>query len=107
MRGIQFSDGGKGRKEGRVGRFVRKAAEMKQAKLEDTVKDYNNLLKEKLQTEDGKLPDPKTLTTWTNNFSDIAQFTFGDLYSHLVGREEKNTRRKPDINLCSFKSQGL
>lgn len=34
-----------------------KAAEMKQAKLEDTIEDYNKLLEEKLQTEDSKLPD--------------------------------------------------
>ena len=64
------------------------AAEMKQAKLEDTVEDYNKLLEEKLHTEDGKLSDPKTITTWTNNFSDIPEFTFRDLYSYLVGSEE-------------------
>ena len=59
----------------------------KQAKLEDT-EDYSKLLGEKLQTEDGKLHDPKTLSAWTNNFLDIPEFTFGDLYSYPVGREE-------------------
>ena len=68
-----------------------KAAEMKQAKLEDT-EDYNKLLQEKLQTEDGTLPDPKTLTVWTNNFSDIP-----DLRSEIctaIWWEERNTVRK-------------
>ena len=67
-----------------------KAAEMKQAKLEDTFEDYKKLLEEKLQTEDDKLSDAKTLTAWTKNFSDIPEFTFGDLYSYLVGNEENS-----------------
>ena len=47
----------------------------------NTVKDYNKLLEENLQTEDGKMSDPKTLTAWTNTFSGIPELTFGDLYS--------------------------
>ena len=70
-----------------------KAAEMKQAKLEDTVEDYNKLLEEKLQTEDGKLSDPKTLIAWTNSFSNIPEFTFGGLYNYLVGSEEYTQRK--------------
>ena len=74
---------------------------MKQAKLkhEDTVEDYNKLLEEKLQTEDGKLSDPKTLTAWTNTFSDIPELTFADLYSYLVVNMEYS-----EENLRSFKS---
>ena len=62
---------------------------MKQAKLEDTVK----LLKEKLQTEDGKLSDPKTLTAWTNNFSDIPEFTSIRRSAQQSG-EVRNTQGK-------------
>ena len=98
-RGIQLSDGGKGKRKAELVDLCEKAAEMKQAKLEDTVEDYNKLLEEKLHTEDGKLPDPKTLTAWTNNFSDIPEFTFGDLYSYLVGSEEYS-----EENPRSFKS---
>ena len=61
-----MGDGGKGKRKAELVDLCEKAAEMKQAKLEDTVEDYNKLLEEKLQTEDGKLSDPKTLTAWTN-----------------------------------------
>ena len=98
-RGIQLSDGGKGKRKAELVDLCEKAAEMKQAKLEDTVEDYNKLLEEKLQTEDGKLPDPKTLIAWTNSFSNIPEFTFGDLYNYLVGSEEYS-----EENLRSFKS---
>ena len=98
-RGIQLSDGGKGKRKAELVDLCEKAAEMKQAKLEDTVEDYNKLLAEKLQTEDGKLSDPKTLTGWTNSFSNIPEFTFGDLYNYLVGSEEYS-----EENLRSFKS---
>ena len=98
-RGIQLSDGGKGKRKAELVDLCEKAAEMKQAKLEDTVEDYNKLLEEKLQTEDGKLSDPKTLTAWTNSFSNIPEFTFGDLYNYLVGSEEYS-----EENLRSFKS---
>jgi len=87
-RGIRLSDNSNGKRKAELVDLCEKAAEMKQAKLEDTVEDYNKLLEEKLQTEDGKLSDPKTLTAWTNNFSDIPEFTFRDLYSYLVGSEE-------------------
>ena len=79
-RGIQLSDGGKGKRKAELVDLCEKAAEMKQATLEDTVEDYNKLLEEKLQTEDGKLSDSKTLIAWTNSFSNILKFTFGDLY---------------------------
>ena len=62
---------------------------MRQAKLEDTVK----LLKEKLQTEDGKLSDPKTLTAWTNNFSNIPEFTSIRRSAQQSG-EVRNTQGK-------------
>ena len=100
-RGIQSSDGGKGKRKAELVDLWEKAAEMRQAKLEheDTSEDYNKLLEEKLQTEDGKLSDPKTLTAWINTFSDIPELTFGDLYSYLVGNMEYS-----EENLRSFKS---
>ena len=70
-RGIQLSDGGKGKRKAELVDLCEKAAEMKQAKLEDTVEDYNKLLEEKLQTEDGKLSDPKTLTAWRPGFDTV------------------------------------
>ena len=32
----------------------------------------------KLQTSEGKLADPKTLSAWTHNFSKIPEFPFED-----------------------------
>jgi len=52
-----------------------------------------------LQTSEGKLPDPKTLSAWTHNFSKIPEFTFGGLYNYLVGKEDYSPE-----NLHSFKS---
>ena len=46
--GIQLSDGGKGKRKAELVDLCEKAAEMRQAKLEDTVEDYNKLLEEKL-----------------------------------------------------------
>lgn len=98
-RGIQLSDGGKGKRKAELVDLCEKAAAMKQAKLDDTAEDRNKLMEDKLRTNDGKLPDPKTLTAWTNNFSNIPEFTFGDLYNYLVGKEDYS-----EENLRSFKS---
>ena len=44
-----MSDGGKGKRKAELVDLYEKEAEMKQAKLDDTVEDYNKLLEEKLQ----------------------------------------------------------
>ena len=80
-----------------------KAAEMKQAELEDTEDYMQQLLEENLQTEDSKLPDPKSLTAYTNIFSDNSEFTFGDLYSYLVAIWWEETNIPAEENLRSFK----
>ena len=54
-----MSDKSKVKKKVELVDLSEKAAEKKQAKLEDS-EDYNKLLEEKLQTEDGRLPDPNT-----------------------------------------------
>ena len=63
------------------------------------VEPYEQLLEEKLQTSDGKLPSPDKLTSWTYNFSNVPEFIFCDLYSYLVGKEEYS-----EESLKSFKS---
>lgn len=98
-RGIQLSDGGKGKRTTELLDLCEKAAEMKQIKLDNSDEDFKNLLEDKLQTSDGYLPDPKTLTAWTYNFSIIPEFTFGDLRNYLVGKEDYSPE-----NLRSFKS---
>ena len=60
-RGIQLSDGGKGKRRAELLDLCQKAAAMKQRKLDDSVEDRAKLLEDKLQTSEGKLPDPKTL----------------------------------------------
>ena len=98
-RGIQLSDGGKGKRKAELLDLFQKAAAMKQRKLDDSAEDRTKLLEDKFQTSEGKLPDPKTLSSWTHNFSKIPEFTFGDLYSYLVGKEDYSPE-----NLRSFKS---
>ena len=65
--------------------LCQKAAAMKQRKLDDSAEDHTKLLEDKLQTSEGKQPDPKTLSSLRHNFSKIPEFTFGDLYNYLVG----------------------
>ena len=55
------------------------------------------------KTEDGKLPDPKTLTAWTNNFSDVPEVTLGDLYSYLVGKEEYSEENPRSLKGLGYK----
>ena len=82
-RGIQLSDGGKGKRKAELLDLFRKAAAIDQRKLDDSSQDRTKLHSytggsHKLQTSEGKLPDPKTLSAWTHNFSKIPEFPFGD-----------------------------
>ena len=72
-RGIQLSDGGKGKRKAELLDLCQKAAAMKQRKLDDSAEDRTKLLEDKLQTSEGKLPDPKTLSSWMHNFSKIPE----------------------------------
>lgn len=53
-RGIQSSDGGKGKRKAELLDLCQKAAEMKQRKLDDSVEDHTKLLEDKLETSEGK-----------------------------------------------------
>ena len=102
-RGIQLSDGGKGKRKAELLDLCHKAAAMR--KLDDSVEDRAKLLEDNFQTSEGKLPDRKTLSSWTHNFSKIPDFTFGDLYNYLVGKEDyspKNLRSKVFLALGCF-----
>ena len=97
-RGIQLSDGRKGKRRAELLDLCQKAAAMKQTKLDDSAEDRTK--QEKLQASDGKMPGPKTLSSWTHNFSKIPEFTFGDLYNYLVGKYDYSPE-----NLRSFDSK--
>lgn len=98
-RGIQLSDGGKGKRKAELVELCQNVAAMKQPKLDEVVESFDQLLEEKLQTSEGKLPNLETLRSWSHNFTSLPEFTFGDLYSYLVGKEEYSVE-----NLRSFKS---
>ena len=70
-RGIQLSEGGQGKWKAELLDLCQKAAAMKQRKPDDSAEDRTKLLEDKLQTSGGKLPDPKTLSACTHNFSKI------------------------------------
>ena len=104
-RGTQLSDGGKGKRKAELLDFCQKAAAMKQRKLDDSAEDRTKLLEDKFQTSEGKLPDPKTLSSWTHNFSKIPEFKFRDLYNYLVGKDDyspENLRSKVFMALGCF-----
>ena len=67
-------------------------------KLEEVVESLDRLLEEKLQTNQGLLPNPITLRSWSHNFTSIPEFTFADSYSYLVRKDDYSVE-----NLWSFK----
>ena len=97
--GIQLSDRGKGKRRAELLELCQNAAEMKQQKLEEVVESFDRVLEEKLQTKEGLLLNPDTLRSWSHNFASIPEFTFADLYSYLVGKDDYSVE-----NLRSFKS---
>ena len=62
--------------------------------------DDDDELEEKLQTSEGKLPNPKTLKGWTNSFANIPEFTLGDRYNYVVGKEEHLPKIFVSSNVC-------
>ena len=82
-RGIQLSDGRKGKRKAEWLDLCQKVAAMKQTKLDDSAEDRTKL-QDKLQAIEGKLPGPKTLSSWTHNFSKFPEFTFGDLFGRKI-----------------------
>ena len=99
-RAIQLSDRGKGKRRAELLELCQNAAEMKQQKLEEVVESFDRVLEEKLQTNEGLLPNPDTLRFWSHNFVSIPEFTFADLYSYLVGKDDYSVE-----NLRSFKTK--
>lgn len=87
-RGIQLSDKGKGKRRTELLELCKNAAEMKQQKLKGVVESFDRVLEEKLQTKEGLLSNPDTLRSWSHNFAGIPEFTFADLYSYLVGKDD-------------------
>ena len=97
-RGIQLSHGGQGKRKAGLLDLSQKAAAMKQRKLDDSFEDRTKLLEDKLQTSEGKLPDHR------HNFSKIPDFTFGDLYNYLVGRDDDSPENlRSFISLLGFR----
>ena len=98
-RGIQLSDRGKGKRRAELLELCQNAAKMKQQKLEKVVESFDRLLEEKLQTNQGLLPNPDTLRSWSHNFTSIPEFTFADSYSYLARKDDYSVD-----NLRLFKS---
>ena len=88
-RAIQLSDRGKGKRR----------AELLEL-CQEVVESFDRVLEEKLQTNEGLLPNPDTLRFWSHNFASIPEFTFADLYSYLVGKDDYSVE-----NLRSFKTK--
>ena len=77
---------------------------MKRRKLDDSAEDRTKLLEDKLETSEGKLPDPKTLSSWMHNFSKIPEFKFGDFYNYLVGKDDYSPENlRSFISLLGFR----
>ena len=76
-RGIELSDGIKGKKKQNCPIYARKVAVIKQIKLASAAEDRKKLLEEKLKTSEGKFSVPKILNAWTYDFANFPEFSFG------------------------------
>ena len=101
-RGIQLSDDRKGKRKAELLDLCQKVAAMKQTKLDDSAEDRTKL-QDKLQASKGKLPGPKTLSSWTHNLSQIPEFTFRDLYNYLVGKNDYSPENLRSCDSNRFK----
>ncbi len=100
-RGIQLSDDGKRKRKKELIQLCENAEAMKQPKIEVPVEDVSAVIKHKLQTNESQLPNPNDVVVgWTHNFSEVPEFTFGHMYSYLIGKDEQYTEE----TLRSFKS---
>ena len=75
-RGIQLSDGHKGKKTAKLFDLRKKAATMKQIQIAALLKTAWSD-KEKLLTSNGKFLVPKILDAWMHNFCNFPEFVFG------------------------------
>lgn len=75
------------------------AKKMKQQKIELSYENLSTVLEEKLKTDAGNLPNPKLIDVWTNNFSNVPEFTFGQLYNYFIGKDNYT-----EESLRAFKS---
>ena len=64
-RGIQLSDGSKGKKKSKIFYLCKKAATKKQIRIASSSKEYEELLRENFQTSKVKLPVPRIFIAWT------------------------------------------
>lgn len=67
-RGIQLSDRGKGKRRAELLELCQNEAKMKQQKLEEVVESFDQLLEEKLQTNQGLLPNSWYITFLVSQF---------------------------------------
>ena len=100
-RGIPLSEGGKRKKKDELILLCENANKMKQQKIDPSFEsDLPQVIEAKLRIDkDFCLPNPKNITTWTYNFSEIPEFTFGQLYSYFIGKDEYT-----EESLRAFKS---
>ena len=76
-RGIELSDGIKGKKKAEPSDLCKKSRKIKQIKLASAAEDRKKLLEEKLKISEGKFSVPKILDTWTYDFANFPEFSFG------------------------------
>ena len=78
-RGIELSDGIKGKKKAEPSDLCKKSRKIKQIKLASAAEDRKKLLEEKLKISEGKFSVPKILDAWTYDFANFPEFSF-DVY---------------------------
>ena len=86
-RDIQIALDGKKRKKAELLQLCKNAGEMKVPKVDEEIELKDDSIKSKITPPGGKLlPYPLSLQFWTNNFTNIPDFRFPDIYHYLVMR---------------------
>ena len=100
-RGIQTSSDGRAKRKTELVDLAYNAHAMKLVKVSDSEnEDSSALISALLTTDEGVLPEPKSVMNWTRNLSLFPEVTFPDICNYLLGKGDEYSEE----NLKSFKS---
>ena len=78
-RGIQVSDQGRANRKAELVELAQRAFKMKLPKVDEEGEDLAKVIKQKLESDKGRLPRPELIQNWSYDFSGKPEFTSADL----------------------------
>ena len=83
-----MTDQGRSKRTAEQVELAGKAHEMKLQRMDEDDDEPTDIIVSKLSTENGTIPRPENVQSWSNDFSKMPPFTFDDLYTYLIGSGE-------------------